>query len=62
MLEPYWKYQVVARPFGSTVPLSVAELTVTLVEEPVIALGGDGVVKIPSPPRVMPPPFAATSR
>jgi hypothetical protein len=62
VLVPYWKYQVVARPFGSTVPLSVAELTVTLVEEPVTALGADGVVKIPSPPRVVPLPLVATSR
>ena len=62
MLVPYGKYQVVARPFGSTLPLSVAELTVTLVAEPVTATGAVGVAKIPSAPRAVPAPFVATSR
>ena len=30
VLVPYSKYHVVARPFGSTVPLSVAVVVVTL--------------------------------
>jgi hypothetical protein len=59
---PYSKYQVVDRPFGSTVPLSVAEETVTPVAEPVTATGADAVVKIPSPPRVVPPLLVATTR
>ena len=39
MLVPYSKYQTVARPFGSTVPFSVAELVVTFVAVPVTAAG-----------------------
>jgi hypothetical protein len=62
VLVPYSKYPVVGRPFGSTVPLSVAELTVTPVAEPVTATGAVGVVKTPSRPRVVPPPLVATSR
>ncbi len=62
MLVPYSKYQFVVRPFGSTVPLSVAEPTVMLVAEPVTDRGGERVVKTPSAPRVVPPPFVATNR
>ena len=62
MLVPYSKYHVVARPFGSTVPLRVAEVVVTADALPVTATGAEDVVKIPSAPRVVPSAFVATSR
>ncbi len=62
MLVPYSKYQVVARPFGSTVPVSVAEVGVTPVAAPVTAAGAAEVVKIPSAPRLVPAAFVATTR
>ena len=62
MLVPYSKYQTVARPFGSTVPFSVAELVVTFVAAPVTAAGAAEVAKIPSAPRLVPAPFVATTR
>lgn len=62
MLVPYSKCHDVERPFGSTDPLSVAELMVTRVAEPVTATGTDKVVKIPSAPRVVPSLLVATSR
>ena len=62
MLVPYSKYHVVARPFGSTLPLSVAPLGLTPVAVPVTAIGADRVVKIPSAPRLVPAPFVATTR
>ena len=62
MLVPYSKYHVVARPFGSTVPLSVADVTVTLVAEPVTATGAAEVLKIPSAPRAVPELLVATTR
>jgi hypothetical protein len=62
VLVPYSKYQVVARPFGSTVPLRVAVVVDTLVAEPVTATGPAEVVKIPSAPRSVPAPFVATTR
>ena len=62
MLVPYSKYHVVARPLGSTVPVSVAEDTVMLVAAPVAATGAAGVVKIPSAPWLVPPALVATTR
>jgi hypothetical protein len=62
VLVPYSKYHVVARPFGSTVPLSVADVVVTFVAEPVTAIGAADVVKIPSEPRAVPEAFVATTR
>jgi hypothetical protein len=62
VLVPNSTYQVVGRPFGSTVPASVAEVAVTFDAEPVTATGPDAVVKMPSPPRLVPDPFVATSR
>ena len=62
MLVPYSKYHVVARPFGSTVPLSVAVVVVTLVADPVTATGPADVVKIPSAPRAVPGLFVATTQ
>jgi hypothetical protein len=53
---------VVGRPFGSTVPFSVADVAVTLDAVPVTAAGADAVVKIPSAPRLVPAAFVATSR
>jgi hypothetical protein len=62
VLVPYSTYQVVGRPFGSTVPFSVADVAVTLDAVPVTAAGADAVVKIPSAPRLVPAAFVATSR
>ena len=62
MLVPYSKYHVVARPFGSTVPFSVAVVGVTPDAAPVTTAGADRVVKIPSAPRLVPAPFVATTR
>lgn len=62
MLVPYSKYQVVARPFGSTVPASAADVAVTLEAAPVTATGPDEVLKMPSSPRLVAAPFVATRR
>jgi hypothetical protein len=62
VLVPYSKNHVVARPFGSTLPLSVAEVGVTLVAAPVTTAGAAEVVKSPSAPRLVPAPFVATTR
>ena len=62
MLVPYSKYQLVARPFGSTLPFSVAEVGVTLVAAAVTATGAAEVVKIPSLPRAVPAALLATTR
>ena len=53
VLVPYSKYQVAARPFGLTVPVSVADVPL---ERPVAGLvtasgaGAADVVKVPSAP------------
>jgi hypothetical protein len=62
VLVPYWKYQVVARPLGSTVPVSVADVAVIAPAGPVLATGLAEVEKIPSAPRVVPALLVATSR
>src|SRR5579885_1233403 len=36
---PYWKYTLVAVPFGSTVPFRVAEVVPTALADPVPAVG-----------------------
>ena len=62
VLVPYSKNHVVARPLGSTDPLSVADVGVTRVVAPVAAAGVARVVKMPSAPRVVPPAPVATTR
>ena len=59
---PYSKYHVVERPFGLTVPFSVADVEVTELALPVAALGVDDVCRIPSLPRLVPAVETATSR
>ena len=62
MLVPYSKYHVVCRPFGSTVPVRVADVTETLVAAPVTATGAAAVVKMPSAPRAVPELLVETTR
>ena len=62
MLVPYSKYHVVARPFGSTVPLSVAVVVVTLVAEPVTATGAGGGGEDSVGALAVPELFVATTR
>jgi hypothetical protein len=62
VLVPYSKYQVVARPFGSTDPATVAVVSVTAVAAPVVATGAGEVEKIPSWPLVVPALLVATTR
>ena len=45
MLVPYSTYQVVACPFGLTVPVTVAVVGPTAVTEPVIAVGTAAVAR-----------------
>ncbi|MDO8743688.1 MAG: hypothetical protein Q7J76_01090 [Candidatus Brocadiaceae bacterium] len=63
MLAPYWKSAVVDVPCAFTVPLSVTELVVTLVAEPVLTVGIHRVpenepIAYPSP---LPPVYWAKS-
>ena len=62
VLVPYSNHHVVARAFGSTDPLSVADETVIAVAEPVTTPGAASVVKIPSLPRLVPDVDVATTR
>ena len=64
MLVPYSKYHVAGRPFGLTVPLSVAVVPATPVAAPVTTSGGvaAAVVNSPSAPCAVPLPFMATKR
>src|SRR6266852_2068082 len=62
VLVPYSKYQVVARPSGFTLPLSVADVGVTAVAGAVTALGSPLVENVASAPRVVPASLVATRR
>jgi hypothetical protein len=64
VLVPYSKYHVDGRPFGLTVPLSVAPVAVISVAAPVAAtgLGAAAVVSRPSAPRAAPLALVATRR
>ena len=62
MLVPYSKYQLVARPFGFTVPFRVAEVGATLLAALVVTVGGELVVKVWSEPLLVPASLVATSR
>ena len=62
MLVPYSKYYVVARPFGLTVPLSVADVGVDARRGAGDHAARTSVVKIPSAPWLVPAPFVATKR
>ena len=64
MLVPYSKYHVAARPFGLTVPVSVADVLDRPVAEPVTASGAGAadVVKVPSAPCAVPAALVATKR
>ena len=62
MLVPYSKCHEVARPFGSTEPLSVADEALTEVAEPVTTPGAASVVNTPSAPRLVPAVDIATTR
>ncbi len=62
MLVPYSNDQVVAWPFGSTVPCKVAEETPTEVAAPVTTPGAASVVNRPSLPRLVPAVDVATTR
>ena len=59
---PYSNHQVVARPRGSVVPVSVAVVVPTLCAAPVRTAGASDVEKERSLPAVVPEPFVATSR
>jgi hypothetical protein len=59
---PYSKYQVVERPFGVTVPLSVADVGVTELAPPVTLPGAAPVVKVRSAPLLVPASLVATTR
>jgi len=59
---PYSRYQVVASPFGFTVPLSVAFEVPTAVAGAVVTTGGAAAVKMPSSPFVVADEFLATRR
>jgi len=62
VVVPYSKNHVVVRPFGSTVPSSVADVTVTADAFPVTTTGAEAVVKMPSAPRPVPALLVATTR
>jgi hypothetical protein len=64
VVVPYSKYQVAGRPFGSTVPFSVADAPETAVAAPVTTSGGcaAAVVIWPSAPVAVPLLFVATNR
>ena len=55
-------YHVVARPLGSTEPTAVAVVAPTACAAPVTATGGSAVLKLRSPPKVVPDAFVATRR
>ncbi len=62
VVVPYSTYHDVERPFGFTVPPSEADVGVTVVAGPVIAIGALFVVKVLSAPTIVPATFFATSR
>ena len=62
MAVPYSKYQVVASPFGATVPVSLAEVSVIDVVEPVVGVGAPVVENVASAPRRVPASLVTTSR
>ena len=51
MLVPYSTYQVVAVPFGFTLPETVAVVGPIAVTGPVVAVGGDAAAAPPAPTR-----------
>ena len=59
---PYSKYQLVASPFGTTVPVSFAEVKVIEVVEPVVGVGAPTVENVASAPRPVPASLVTTSR
>ena len=62
MLVPYSTHHEVERPFGLTVPETVALVAVTPEAGPVTTLGGGCVVNDASAPAVVPASLTATSR
>jgi len=48
VLVPYSKYQLVACPFGLTVPVTVADVGLTVVTGPVIAPGAEAAAADPA--------------
>jgi hypothetical protein len=62
VVVPYSKYHEVDRPFGFTVPFSVADVVATAVAAPVTAVGAFAVEKVRSEPRAVPAVFDATRR
>ena len=62
MLVPYWKYHVVERPFGVTLPLSRAEVGAIDVASSVVTDGAELVTNVASAPWVAPASLVATSR
>ncbi len=62
MLVPYSTHQPVERPFGSTVPPTVAEVGPSDQAGLVTTVGAARVENVWSAPRLVPAPFEATSR
>jgi hypothetical protein len=62
VVVPYSNHHLVARPRGSTEPVSVAPPTPTLCATPVCTPGGSDVLNEWSLPTVVPPEFVATIR
>ena len=63
MVGPYCTAYVVALPFGSTVPLTTAEVLVTSDGDVVVAVGGALlVVNVASEPAAVPAGLVATIR
>jgi hypothetical protein len=62
VLVPYSKYQLVACPFGVTVPLSFADVSPMELADPVTAEGAVVVEKVWSAPRLVPASLLATRR
>ncbi len=62
VVVPYSKYQLVAIPFGLSVPFSLADVSEIALAAPVTTSGGPPVEKRWSAPRLVPPSLVATSR
>ena len=62
VVVPYSKYQLVVCPSGSTVPVSVADVPLTLPGVPVCGTGLPAVANVRSVPAVVPVAFTATTR
>jgi hypothetical protein len=64
-VRPYWKEHLVAEPLGLTVPVRVADLSVTCVAGPVFTFGGGqycGVLGEQGPPAALVSAGSPTAR